>query len=488
MKKISILLMVAIVVSAFLVPAPAKAQWNLPPICSGVMLQNTTASAATTVNFDFYKQGNNSGVPAATYAVPGGIAAGSAQPFYIPDILPSSVPDGIYSVVVTSDQQLNSLVNEDTCRGLTGQTYVGASHAGVSDTKAATSVYLAFVMARAFQAAQPPISPDWSSQIAVQNADTTDADILVEFYASGNSTPVYSYPFTGVKPGESIYMDLSTSTYSAMAGFYGAAKISSTNGKKLAAVTNYGPANGTQFLSYNGEVSTSTKLYATQLTKEYYGYTSGFTLYNPNGTATNITLTFKDATGSTVGSAYTDSLAANSTKAYFLGNATIGGQVNNLPNGFNGGVIIEVTGSTNGILGIFNFDNRDNTSNYYHHSGAANMVRDEDKASTLYIPQLLRAYANFYAGFQIVNTSATAATLTMTFTNRDNTVTVINDTLAAGAIKGFSTQQSWANGLGSFLGGLKIEATGGQIVAQANLNSPYFSGQDGLLMYNAYTP
>jgi hypothetical protein len=486
MRKISILILAVMLVSAFLAPAPAQAAWNLPPICSGVMLQNTTASDATTVNFDFYQQGPNSGNPKANYQVPGGIPAGTPKSFYIPDILPSTVPDGIYSVVVTSDQQLNSLVNEDTCRSVTGTQYVGASHAGVSDVKSATTTYLAFVMSHAF-------STDWSSQIAIQNADTTDADIKVEFYASGSSTPARTDTFPLIKPGESVYMDLSDVAYANISGFSGAAKITSTNSKKIAAVTNYGPANGMQFLSYNGESQTSQKLYGTQILKNYYGYIAGFTLYNPNATATPISLNFQNPDGTSAGT-YLDTVAANSQNLYFLGNQKIGATNNTLPDNFAGGVVVQVTSGSNGLIGIFNFDNRDTARDEYRHSGSANMVRDEDKATTVFIPQLLRKFpmpngGNFESGFQIFNTTGNAVTLKLTFTNRTGTVTVVNETLAANASKGWSTKQPWASVLGDgFLGGLKIEATGGAVVAHANLNSPYFVDEDGLFMYNAYIP
>jgi hypothetical protein len=58
------------------------------------------------------------------------------------------MPDGIYSIVVSSDGTLNSLVNEVTCTGNTP--YVNASYSGEAFNEIGTTVYLGYVLSRAF--------------------------------------------------------------------------------------------------------------------------------------------------------------------------------------------------------------------------------------------------------------------------------------------------------------------------------------------------
>lgn len=478
MKKAKLLTTLIVLALALALVAPAGAQTGLPPICSGVQLQNVGTTAAQNVSMSFYKQGGNDGVADYVYTVAGGLSGNASKSFYIPNVLPSTVPDGIYAVVVSSDQKLNSLVNENTCTGSTP--YVGASHSGVQDSDTGTTVYLGYVLSRAFAAG-------WSSALAIQNADTSTAtNVKVEFFKAGSSIAVETFSNNDLKAGETWYLDLSTGTHATakLNGFAGTAKI--TSDKKVAAVANYAPADGTRLLSYNGSTTTSQKLYASQITKFAFAgqYTSGITLYNPNGSATPISVQFIASGATTPVCTYNDTIQAYSSWIKYMGsitNCTTG----SLPNGFNGTAVVNVTSGSNGILGIFNFDSG------IGQAEAANMIREEDASSTLYFPQIVRnAFGGFQSGWQVVNTGTSNLNLTITYTRDNGSTYVDHKSINAGsALTVYVGAAEYQSSLGDNWNGgavVSVDGAAGKIAGQGNITAPY-SG-DGLLVYNAFTP
>lgn len=478
MKKSKLLTALIVLALTLALVGSASAQAGLPPICSGVQLQNTGTTAAQSVSMNFYKQGDNDGNPNYVYNVAGGLSGNASKSFYIPNVLPSTVPDGIYAVVVSSDQKLNSLVNENTCTGSTP--YVGASHSGVQDADTGTTVYLGYVLSRAFAAG-------WSSALAIQNADSTTAtNVKVEFFAAGSSTAVETFTNTSLLAGETWYLDLSTGTYATanLSGFAGTAKI--TSDKRVAAVANYAPANGTRLLSYNGATTTSQKLYASQITKFAFAgnYTSGITLYNPNGTPTPISVQFIASGSTTPVCTLNDSIPAYSSWIKYMGsinNCSTG----SLPNGFNGTAVVTVTSGSNGILGIFNFDSG------IGQAEAANMIRDEDASSILYFPQIVRnAFGGFQSGWQVVNTGGSDLDLTITYTRDNGSTATDHKTINANsALTVYVGAAEYQTLLGDNWNGgavVSVDGAAGTIAGQGNITAPY-SG-DGLLVYNAFTP
>jgi hypothetical protein len=488
MKTFRIFTSLLLLAMLLMAVAPAKAQAGLPPLCSGVQLQNATSTAADNVSMNFYAVTNSTGNADYVYTVTGGLAANASKSFYIPSTLPSSVPDAIYSVVVNSSQQLNSLVNEVTCAGSTP--YVVASHSGVQASQVGSPVYLGYILSRAFGAS-------WSSVIAIQNAGTAAAtDTKIEFFAPGSSTAVETFTTpTPIQPGVTWYLDLSTGTYASTAlnKFAGAAKI--TSSQPVAAVANYAPAAGDRLLSYNGVTSASTKLYATQITKHAFAsdFTSGITLYNPNATATPISVSFYKSGVSTADCVLTDSIAAYSSWIKYMGAIT--GACNGsgaLADGFNGYAVVTVDpSSTNTILGIFNFDSG------VGQAGSANMARSEEAATTLYLPQVVRdAFSGHYqSGWQIVNTSANPLVVTVTYTRDNGTAWSHDANLGANAALsvyvGSATVAGadYATNLGTGWNGgasIVVKSGVGTLVGQANIVAG--GTGDTLSVYNAFTP
>lgn len=479
MKKINILLTVIVLLSIGLIPA--SAQSGLPSLCSGVQLQNTSTTATASVTIAFYKEGGNDGSADYTYTPSGGLAPSASKSYYIPSVLPSTMPDGIYAVVVSSSETLNSLVNASTCSGATP--YVGASHSGVrqnTDTstsmRAGSPVYLAFVLSRAY-------GDSWSSALAIQNAGSSTAtNVKVEFFASGSSTPVETFTNTDLKAGETWYLDLSSGTYATanLNGFSGSAKI--TSDQPVAAVANYAPGDGSKLLSYNGVTGGGQTLYAPQVTKHYAGgdYTSGITLYNLGTTSTPISVEFYRSGETTPTYTLNSSISGSSSWVQYFGSISDA----DLPANFNGTAVAKVTSGTNEIVGLANMDSAAGQS------AAMNMIPLGEAAYTLYMPQIVRtAYGGYESGWQVVNTSSTNLTLTIEYWKDDNTLTFTDSKslLANSALSNYVGSSEFATTIGTDWNGgmiIKVDGSAGKIVGQGNFVAPY-SG-DGLLIYNAF--
>jgi hypothetical protein len=474
-----------LIFSLLFVAIPTFAQSGLPALCTGVQLQNTSNQTAYSIVMHFFMPGND-GIADYSYTVQNGLGAYASRSFYLPDLHPDlqgALPDSRYSVVVTSDRKLNSLVNETTCTVSPSVPYVSASHSGPGLSETGTTVYLGYVLSRAF-------AQNWSSAIAIQNMDVADASVTIQFLSTGGSS-IQTFTKNPLKVGETWYLDLSTGQYATLAlnNFSGSAKI--TSNRKMAAVANYAPnasGYGSRLMSYNGVAATSQTLYATQVNKYAFAgnYTSGLTLYNPNGSATPISVDFFPSGSTTPVCTLHDTIPANASWIKYLGSITTCNIYGSLPpNGFNGYAKVQVTSGGNQILGIFNMDSS------VGQAGAANMVRSEDRAPTLYFPQIVRnAFGGFQSGWQVVNTTANNLNLTITYTRDTGATFVDHKTVNANsALTVYVGAAEYQSTLGdNWNGGVKVSVDGsaGQIVGQANITAPY--GGDALAMYNAFRP
>jgi hypothetical protein len=252
-------------------------------------------------------------------------------------------------------------------------------------------------------------------------------------------------------------------------------------------VANYAPGDGSRLMSYNGvtAATTSQTLYATQVNKSAFAgnYTSGITLYNPNNSATPISVLFIKSGETTPVCILNDTIQAYASWIKYLGSITTCNILGSLPNGFNGYAKVQVTSGGNRLLGIFNMDS------VIGQAGAANMVRYEDRAYTLFFPQIVRnAFGGFQSGWQVVNATGTNLNLTVTYTRDTGATFVDHKTLNANSsLTVYVGAAEYQYTLGdNWNGGVKVSVDGnaGQIVGQANITAPY--GGDALAMYNAF--
>ncbi|MEA3375841.1 MAG: hypothetical protein U9R72_06550 [Chloroflexota bacterium] len=462
-KKISVALMIAALVALTSVATVGAAGTPPPAISSGFQLQNRSETSEATVSIDYYDADGN-----LVETNPDTLAANASKSFYVPNVL--SQPDGRYSVVVSSSEELFSLVNEVTAAG---DRNVEATHSGLTSEETGSPLYLPWVVCEYY---------DYNSMFAIQNAGGSAANITVEFYQSGESTATQDYVFPNVKAGGAVFLDMTADPYNAdLNGFFGSVVIRSAgDATPLAAVLNDTNPSGSFLRSYNAVLddASSTKLYAPQVTAGYYGFSSGITLQNPNGVEVTGSIKYYQSGATTPVKVQSFSVAANSAKPIYLPN------VAGIPTNFNGTAVIETTGG-NKIMGIANHD--------HVPAGPAasyNLIPVEDAATTLSMPQTVRHYYGFEAGWQVYNIGPEDVTVRVTYFDKNGS-RVTQDTHNISANAGFTQYlgDSRGDGLGSdFNGGGVIEVTSGNgsLVGIANFVSP--NGGDYQRVYNMFTP
>ena len=471
MKWARLLLAIGFIISLALVGTTsqmASAQSTLPPLCSGFQLQNTNPSSSVTQIFvDFYKVMGGTGNSIYRVQLPD-IPPSSSASYYVPSYASfSTVPSGSYSLVISSGAPLNSIVNQRTC---SGTPYVVTSYKGLSTSTVSTTVFLPYVLSRAF-------SQNYSSQITVQNTGTDVTTITLNFFKPGIASAVASFNQT-VQKNEAWTVDLSSGTYAtaALAGFAGAVEVTSTS-QPVAAVVSYGEGAGDNALGYSGVITGSQILYATQVDKYAYAgnYTSGITVYNPNSSSTPIRVDYIRTGQTSPSYSQNITIPANNVYIQYLGS------LSGLPNGFNGTAIVTVTSGSNKVFGLFNMSSSSGQAD------AMTMIPIEDADTTLFMPQILRnAYGGYNSGFQIVNTTSNTVTLSIEFWKLGATSpTVVPATIGPNSVLTQYVGVSTFPQLGdNWNGGVIVHATGGNVLASVNIQAP--GSGDTLSQYIAF--
>ncbi|HSR32344.1 MAG TPA: hypothetical protein VLY63_17415 [Anaerolineae bacterium] len=463
MKKVTVVLALVAVLSLVLASVVGAAGSPPPALSSGFQLQNRSATDPASISISYYDaSGNEVEVDADT------IAAKASKSYYVPNVL--GQPDGRYSVVIESDQQLFALSNEVTATGATPN--VAATHSGFTDEDIGSPLYIPWVVCEYYS---------YNSMFAVQNAGGGQTNITVEFYKSGNSSVFKSYAFNNVKPGGAVFLDMTQSPYNTdLNGFFGSVKAYSSDGTPLAAALNDTNPAGSFLRSYNAVKDSwaALKLYAPQVTANYYGFSTGITLQNPNSSSSTATVKYY-ATGATTPVATQNvTVAANSALPIYIPS------VAGIPANFNGTAVIEVTNGVT-IMGIANHD--------HVPAGPAasyNLVPESKAATQVFMPQVVRAYYGFESGWQVFNLGPDAVTVTATYYNADGSVRG-SATHSVAANAAFSLYLGGAGGsiLGTnFNGGGVLEVTGGngKLVGIANFVSP--NPGDYQQVYNSFYP
>lgn len=460
MRKVSVLVMVSIIVMSLLLPSTVAAAGTPPPaLSSGFQLQNRSTTDTANVQIVYYNAGG-SAVETDSDSIP----AKASRSYYVPNVL--GQPDGRYSIVVNSDQELFSLVNEVTSSA--SDRYVAATHSAFSGDEIGSPLYLPWVVASYY---------GYNSMFAIQNAGSAATDITVEFYQSGQSTPKKTYNFN-VATGGAVYLDMLQSPYSTeLAGFFGGVKIYSTgNATPLAAVLNDTNPAGSFLRSYNAVKSGGTDLIAPQVTANYYGYSTGITLQNPGSIAATVVISYYLSGQSTPTTVQNLTIPGSSVQAIYLPN--VSGMVTN----FNGSAVIH---SNVELIGIANHD--------HVPAGPAasyNLIPKTQASQTVYMPQIVRAYYGFESGYMLFNPGPEQVAVSVEFFKTDGTsVTTINHTIPANSAMTMYLGDTRGAALGTnFNGGAKavITAGNGGLVGIANFVAP--KQGDNMQVYNVFIP
>lgn len=458
MRKITIT--ISVLIGLLALAAGVHAGGNPPPaLNSGFQLQNRSTTSVANISIVYYNAAGNP-VETDTDTIP----ANASKAYYVPNVL--GQPDGRYSVVVSSDQELFALVNQVTASGATP--YVAATHSGLTAAETGSPLYFPWVVCGYY---------NYNSMVAIQNAGSAGTNITVEFYQSGQSTPTRTYTFNNVPPGGSVFLDMTATPYKTdLYGFFGSVIARSTGDTTpLAGVVNDTNPTGSFLRSYNAVLQGSRKLYAPQVTANYYGFSSGITLQNPNPTSVDATIKYYRSGETTPAVTQGVTIAANSARPIYLPN------VLGMPANFNGTAVIEASAP---IIGIANHDRVPPGP-----AASYNLIPEEKASTTLYMPQIVRAYYGFESGWQVYNIGPEDVTVTVTYLKTDGSQTIATHSIRANSAFTMYLGDARGAGLGTmFNGGGRIAVTSGngKLVGIANFVAP--SSGDNMQVYNAFAP
>jgi hypothetical protein len=154
----------------------------------------------------------------------------------------------------------------------------------------------------------------------------------------------------------------------------------------------------------------------------YGGYTTGIGLVNVSNITVNVTVTYRDGSGTVIKTQTLSNVAAGAYQALYSGDTTLG-----LPNGFSGTATI--TSSAGYLAAVVNETGPGGQFSSYDAVPAG--------STTLYAPAALHnAYGGYNTGMAIQNTTATAGAVTITYYDTNGTPTVKTSSIAANGYLG----------------------------------------------------
>jgi hypothetical protein len=397
------------VLALMLVNGSIYAQAPSGPWASGIACVNLDNTNAASILLTFYSQDNST--PVLTYSDT--IPAGGSKTYFTPSTPPGVPNNFVGSVVVASSAPISCNVNtQKLSTGTPSDPYRIGTSSGVSTSEAGSKIYAPQVMKN---------FGGWNSYIAVQNTESVSVTVTID-YKDRYGNPI-SASESFIIPPQSTHIFYQNANPSLPNNFLGAATISSNDGtSKLAVVVNFYNSgldpSTSQLHSYNGFVSGGNRLYVPRFVRKYYGYNSGLSIQNIGNVNTTIRITFTFA-GNTYVYTSPAPIAPGAALALYAPNISEINSVDSLPEGQRfGNAIIEVL-SGGPIVAIVNEDNRGGPGVPAERVGQGatyNAIIDGTQTNTIFFPQIPRNVSGvFSGGFQIANTTGTAATCNITY-------------------------------------------------------------------------
>jgi len=404
---------------------------------SSFTVQNPSTTETASVSVEIY---DSSGTSVWTDSTT--IAAGQSQLWYVPNL--SGLADGRYSVVVSSSIPVVAITNLQSSSPNTG-----GSYGGVADTETRTTLYLPGVYYEYY---------GYISAIALQNADTADADISITFY-NASGTVVDTLTDT-IPASASAVFDQADQAADLGTGYIGSAVVESTNGKSLAAMVSiYG---NNEYYAYNAFASGSTVAYAPVIMNNYYGWLTSLTVQNIDTADAMVTLTYSN------GVERNATIPPNTSWLQYTPNDP------DIPVGALIGATVE---STNGksIVVLVNEGNFNNNS-------AASYNGFSDGSTTVSAPVIMNYYYDWITSVTVQNVDTADADVLLTYSNGMTKTATI---LPGGTALWYQPNDGLPSG---FLGSIVITSTNGKkLVAIINEGNEVTSeAGDWLMCYNAF--
>ncbi len=284
MKKFRIIALIAIVAMLFGLVGTAAAQLGDTDI-SSFTVQNIDSTSAT-VTISFYAEDGTVTTPTVLNsgkANPFTLAPGESWEVYVPGIPSSQLPNGRFSVVISSTAEVVGIAN------LVGQGSINFNGSYSGFSSGGTTFYLPAAVFNYF---------GWYSLISVQNVGPSDANIDLTITCSNGTTGTLSA--TGVKQFASHHFDLETTTpsgFTSGTSCNGSAKI--TSNQPIVAVDNQTLPTGGNTQSFSGVMTGYAKLYAPALYNNYFGWNASLNIRKLGTGNTTVTVSYSDGGSST---------------------------------------------------------------------------------------------------------------------------------------------------------------------------------------------
>lgn len=374
MRRFGLLMLISVLVLA-LGASVASAQLGTTDNSSFRVLNLGTGIAHVQVTF--YDQSGvayNPTVLNSSKPNPFDLAAGTSFEVYTPGI-PSGLPNGRYSVVISSDQPIAATSN---LLGVNGAISYNGSYSGV--TSGATSYFLPAVYHGCYT---------WNDIISVQNVGASATNVTVKYYLG--ATNVATDTMSSLAPYASAHFDLKASVPAGMPStFCGSAEVVSS-GQPIAVIDNQRtPLGNTQ--SYNGFPGGATKVYLPALYSTYYTWFSSLFVQNVGSVSTTVYVSYSD------GTSRSRALASKESVMFLENDGTHAV-------GVVAGATITSTGQS--IVAVANSANPKNQAQTYSAFLAGGTRVD--------LPTIMKKFYNWDTSFTVMNVGTADASVTVTY-------------------------------------------------------------------------
>ncbi len=261
-------------------------------------------------------------------------------------------------------------------------------------------------------------SGTWVSGVTVANLSSDTASVVLTFYNPDGSV---AFEVTG----ESIDGNAAKTWYlpnvtGLSDGFIGSAVVSSD--QPVAAIVNTQLPSGSNPARVGtslGVSNPSTKMYATQVMKEYYGWNSYCVVQNTGSATAIITGTYYNAAGTAV---YSESVSVAPYASHIFDQQTEA----NLPSSFSGSAVFEGEQPIAAVCNFYNSGGSAATSQIHSYNGLS------EGGSTLYVPRIVKDYYDYQSGLKIQNVGTEVLSVTVTYNIGGNTYQQVSPDIAPG--------------------------------------------------------
>lgn len=277
MKRATLL---AILVAFALIVGSTPAQAQLGDIDNSSFTVQNAGEQTATVAITFYDE---NGTPYTPNPLNGGkpnpftLGKGESFEVYLPGI--PGLPDGRYSVVISSDEKVIAIANL-IGQNAAGTVFYNGSYSGVS--AGATTVYLPSIVHEYY---------NWNSLISIQNVGSGPTNITVDYTCLGGGTGQHTK--IALAPNAAVHFDLETNPPTGLPTRCNGSAVITSDPEPVIAVDNQ-TADGGFTQSYNGFNSGATTVYVPALYHDYYTWNSSINIRKIGAGNTTVTVTYSD--------------------------------------------------------------------------------------------------------------------------------------------------------------------------------------------------